>query len=95
MAFVIEVCRLSRAKESFLAWWFNKFTDSARGKRLRGWRIWQDYCVENGYEPAQTRQLPNPVLVVADFVASLEVVDTQIYLTKEVITAVKSSMEVA
>jgi hypothetical protein len=95
MAFVVEVFRLHSVKEAFLVWWFNKFSDSARRKRLHGWRMWHDYCVENKYEPTDMSKLPNPAIVVADFVASLEMVDTQIYLIKEAVTAVKSLMEVA
>jgi hypothetical protein len=95
MAFVVEVFRIGKVKESFLVWWFNKFSESARRKRLHGWRMWQDYCVPNNFSLSDMSELHNPAMVVADFVSSLEVVDTQIYLIKEAVTAVKSLLEVA
>jgi hypothetical protein len=88
MSFVVEVFMLSKAKERFLAWWFNKFTDATRRKRLHGWRMWREYWEENSYEPSNMSQFDNPAMVVADFIASLEVIDTQIYLIKEAVTSV-------
>jgi hypothetical protein len=38
---------------------------------------------------------PNAVMVVADFIASMQVVDTPLYLIKEAVTAVKGLFEVA
>jgi hypothetical protein len=90
---VVEVFRLHSVKEAFLVWWFNKFSDSARRKRLHGWRMWHDYCVENNYEPSDMSKLLNPAVVVADFVASLQMVDIQIYLIKEAVTKESDSIK--
>jgi hypothetical protein len=39
--------------------------------------------------------LPNAVIVVADFIASMQVVDTPLYLIREALTAVKGLFEAA
>jgi hypothetical protein len=92
---VIEVYRLAQARESFLEWWWRELTQSTRRKRLHGYRMWQEYCVENEYEPSDMAGFPNAVMVVADFIKSLQVINTSSYLIKEALTAVRGLFEVA
>jgi hypothetical protein len=54
----------------------------------------EEYCVESGYGPADMSRFKNVVLVVSEFLASLEVVDTPLYLIKEALTAVKAMFEI-
>jgi hypothetical protein len=56
--------------------------------------MWEEYCVESGYGPADMSRFKNVVLVVSEFLASLEVVDTPLYLIKEALTAVKAMFEI-
>jgi hypothetical protein len=90
LAYVIEVYRLAQAKEAFLEWWGRELTQSTHG-----YRMWQEYCVENSYEPSDMAGFPNTVMVVADFIASLQVINTPLYLIKEALTAIKGLFEVA
>jgi hypothetical protein len=94
MAFVVEECRFAGLSEKYLTWWLDKMGDSTRRKRLHGWRMWQDYCMENEYGPAEMWRFKNVVMVVSEFLASLEVVDTPLYLIKEALTAVKAMFEI-
>jgi hypothetical protein len=94
-AFLVEVYRLAQAKEDFLVWWWNGLTPSTRRKRLHGYRMWQECCLENGHSPADMAGFPNAAMVVADFISSLQVVGTPIYLIKEALVAVKGLFEVA
>ena len=95
MGFLVEVARLAGMKEDHLQWWWSRIPESTRRKRLHGWRMWQDYCMENGYQPADMRTFTNPVLEVSRFLATLETVGTPIYLVKEALTAVRALLEMA
>jgi hypothetical protein len=95
IAFAVEIYRLAQVKEAFLEWWWRELTQSTRRKRLHGYRMWQEYCVENGYDPSDMAGFPNTVTIVADFIASLQVTSTPLYLIKEALTAVKGLFEVA
>jgi hypothetical protein len=57
--------------------------------------MWQEYCVENGYEPNDMARFPNTPMVVSDFTSSLQVISTPLYLIKEALTAVKGLFEIA
>jgi hypothetical protein len=57
--------------------------------------LWQKYGVENRYEPGDMATFSNTVMVVAEFIASMQVGDTPLYLIKEAVTAVKGLSEVA
>jgi integrase len=51
--------------------------------------------MENGYEPKDMAGFPNTAMVVADFISSLQVISTPLYLIKEALTAVKGLFEIA
>jgi hypothetical protein len=51
--------------------------------------------VENAYELSNKAGFPNAVMVVADFIASLQAINTSVCLIKEALTAVKGLFEVA
>ena len=57
--------------------------------------MWQEFCVENDYTPQLMGTFPNPAMIVARFISTLDVVSTPIYLIKEAMTAVKSLLEIA
>ena len=94
MIFMVKACEMGGMKEEFLSWWWSKMSASTRRKRLHGWRMWHDYCVENDYTSGDLVRLWNPVVVVSDFVGVLESIGTALYLIKESLTAVKSMYEI-
>jgi hypothetical protein len=73
---MVEVQRLAGMPEESLEFWARCFSASTFRQRLHGWRLWQAFCVENGYGPEDMRTIANPPVVMISFLQALDKVDT-------------------
>jgi hypothetical protein len=89
MAFATEVCRRSNMKENVLKFWFARRTEGARKARLHGWRLWYTHCVENDYSvETMTRPQSNPVMLIREFMISMDKQGVKDYKIREAMLAV-------
>jgi hypothetical protein len=95
MEYVVEVCRLASVEEPHLVWWLNSKSESTRRQRLHGWRLWQEFCVENEVGPEGLATLVNPAITISRFIKANDEMNTPFYLIKESMTAIKELLEIA
>ena len=93
MAFAIEICRRAGLNEQALALWFGGRSEAARRARLHGWRLWYSYCVENNLSADRLLQIPQPAVLVANFIVAMDAQGVKAYRIREAKVAVVELME--
>jgi hypothetical protein len=68
-------------------------TDTTRGARLNGWRLWHGFCLECSYTAEALSRNRNPVMVLCSFVLAMDEQGVKEYRIKDAVTAVRNVFE--
>jgi hypothetical protein len=94
MRFVVECGKAAGVTEQFLFNWFDYKSKETRRKRLHGWRLWQEFCLEKGYTGEDLKAADNPPIIVTQFLWYLEEKGIKAYRVSEAYTAVHALWEI-
>jgi hypothetical protein len=86
---VIAALYVATYSERAMHVWWNNMTPSTIRSRLHDWRVWANYCQEEGVRPETVKQYKDPPSIVTEFVAYMADVDTPMSYRTEAIPAVK------
>jgi hypothetical protein len=72
MRYVVKACWIAKVKQQNMHNWFLKASSSFRTSRLRGWRLWHDFCIGRHVRPEDMRTIERPDQLFASFITWLD-----------------------
>jgi hypothetical protein len=86
---LVAAMRASNHSLRSLRRYWHGMSDSTVRSRLHGWRVWANYCKEEGITPQRVKQEKDPPPLMTDFVSYMQEVNTPDSYRTEAMPAVK------